>query len=98
MVGSSRRRPTHAPTAEPGIAWDVANSDEVAADGILGQLSLSGEFYADRDGVEDAETGTYVFRFAVEGRGSTTLVLEGRYAPQESGWETKSTRFDFVGT
>ncbi len=88
----------HAPTAEPGIAWDVANSDEVAADGILGQLSLSGEFYADRDGVEDAETGTYVFRFAVEGRGSTTLVLEGRYAPQESGWETKSTRFDFVGT
>jgi hypothetical protein len=88
----------YAPAAAPGIVWGLENRDEVTADGVLAPLATSGDFTADLDGTGEAETGTYVFRFTVQGSGRTTLVFEGRYAGTAQDLPPQSVRFDVVGS
>jgi hypothetical protein len=88
----------YAPAAAPGIVWSLENRDEVTADGVLVPMATLGDFYADLDGTEEAETGTYVFRFTVKSKGRTSLVFEGRYVGTALDLAPKSVRFDVVGS
>ncbi len=87
----------YAPAADPGLFWSLENRDEVTADGVLGPLAVSGDFYADLSGTEEAETGTYVFRFAVTGTGRTALDFEGRYAGAAQDLAPRRISFDIAG-
>jgi hypothetical protein len=87
----------HAPAASSGIGWSLANREQVTADGVLVPLAPSGDFYADLDGTEAAETGTYVFRFAVQGTGRTALDFEGRYTGGAQDLAPRHVSFDIAG-
>jgi hypothetical protein len=87
----------HAAAASPGIGWSLANRDEVIADGVLVPLAPAGDFYTDLDGTEAAETGTYVFRFAVQGTGRTALVFEGLYTGLAQDLAPRRISFDIAG-
>lgn len=87
----------YAPAADRGIVWSLENRDEVTADGVLVPMATLGDFYADLDGTEEAETGTYVFRFTVKSKGRTPLVFEGRYTGTAQDLAPQSISFDIAG-
>jgi hypothetical protein len=87
----------YAPAAAPGLGWSLENRDAVTADGVLALLATSGDFHADLDGTDEAETGTYVFRFTIVGEGRTSLVFEGRYTGTAQDVAPQRISFDVAG-
>jgi len=87
----------YASAAAPGLGWSLENGADVTADGVLVPLAASGDFYADLDGTNEAETGTCVFRFAVNGKGRTSLVFEGRYTGTAQSLAPQCISFDIAG-
>lgn len=87
----------HAPAADSRIVWGLANREDVTAGGVLVSLAASGDFYADLDGADEAETGTYVFRFAVTGTGREALDFEGLYTGTAHDLAPRRVSFDITG-